>query len=256
MKKILSTILTAVTILLFTVSSVNAAEKIEFELSPSSTEKDRLFTVNMKLNSNEKFSAGIFDFHYDNGMFEYRKAETLDDSSKISVNETDDKLRIVFLNENGIKCNNSDIFSITFKAVNYGGGYIDFNIDQCINSEAEFLEIGKCVSGKITVLEKSNSKNYNTKGKTTLSDDKYEGSGKSERESTSIASVDVKPSDIKGFSPIANRDIAFFISGIGIAASSVLAFYIIYRIFKRIQKQKKDEKSEYPTETELPKTEE
>lgn len=104
-----------------------SANKVDFVLSDYNCDNNRLFTISMTADSDKKLCAASFEFTYDKSMFEFRSAKVSDKTSKIAYNELSDKVKLVLLNADGINIiNGESIFTLTFKAVKSGTGYIDF----------------------------------------------------------------------------------------------------------------------------------
>lgn len=223
--------------------TIYSAQSVDFKLNDCTVDKNRLFTVEMTAKGEKPLSAASFEFTYDKSMFEFRSAKTTDDSSKISYNELSDKVKVVFLNTYGKEINSeSSIFTLTFKAVKSGVGYIDFFVSDCVDSEITSIDAGKCTSAKITVNSKSGidgaSKNKNS-DKTEKSDSNGSKSVRSEeQETTDLATLD----QIGELNPFDNQNTRFLIIGIALGAVIIVIILIAYNIINRIKTKNKNQK--------------
>ncbi len=221
-----------------------SANKVDFDLSDYNCDNNRLFTISMTADSDKKLCAASFEFTYDKSMFEFRSAKVSDKSSKIAYNELSDKVKLVFLNADGINIINSEIiFTLTFKAVKSGTGYIDFFVSDCVDSDINSIDAGKCTSAKITVNSKS-EKSGSDKSNISDKSEKSESSGsKSERkkteETTSVSTYD----EIGQLNSFDNPNIRLLIIGIVLGASLIAAVMLAYNIFKRIKSNRNKRKN-------------
>ena len=248
MKRIISLIIVIILFVL-TSTSVFAAETVSFEMSDCTTDNNRLFTVGMTAKSDKPLSAASFEFEYDKSMVEFRSAKT-DNNSKITVNETDNIIKAVYLNSNGQNIKNGEvIFYLTFKSIKSGTSYIDFSVYDCIDSDVKSVEVGNCTSAKITVNGKSSGSNSNSKNEKSSDDEETESKSKSSRdknqETTSEASFD----ELGLLNPLLVSDKKYLIIGICIGVAVVLligtGFFIGSRTSKKkVQKDNNNESSD------------
>ncbi len=237
MKRLIS-ITTVIILLVLSLCSVYAAETVSFELSDCTTDNNRLFTVDMTANSDKPLSAVTFEFEYDKNMIEFRSAKT-DDNSKITVNDTNDTIKAVYLNTYGKNIKNGVvIFTLTFKAVNSGTSYIDFSVYDGIDSDVKSTDIGKCTSAKITVTSKnSDSENREKSEKssdTGEADSKSKSTRDKEQDTTSVSSFD----ELGLLNPISVSDKKYLIIGICTGVAIVLLIGTGFFIGKRTSKKK------------------
>ena len=213
-----------------------SANKVDFVLSDYNCDNNRLFTISMTADSDKKLCAASFEFTYDKSMFEFRSAKVSDKTSKIAYNELSDKVKLVLLNADGINIiNGESIFTLTFKSVKSGTGYIDFFVSDCVDSDVNSIDAGKCTSAKITVNSKS-EKSGSDKSNSSDKSEKSESLGsKSERkkteETTSVSTYD----EIGQLNSFDNPNIRLLIIGIVLGASLIAAVMLAYNIFKRIK---------------------
>ncbi len=216
--------------------TASSANNVDFVLSDCNCDNNRIFTISMTADSDKKLCAASFEFTYDKSMFEFRSAKASDKTSKIAYNELSDKVKLVFLNADGININNGEsIFTLTLKAVKSGTGYIDFFVSDCVDSDINSIDAGKCTSAKITVNSKSD-KSGSDKSNSSDNAGKSESSGsKSERkkteESTSVSSYD----EIGQLNSFDNPNTRLLIVGIALGASIIAAGMLVYNIIKKIK---------------------
>ena len=221
-----------------------SSTKVDFVLNDCNCDNNRLFTISMTADSDKKLCAASFEFTYDKSMFEFRSAKLSDKSSKIAYNELSDKVKLVFLNADGINIINGEIiFTLTFKAVKSGTGYIDFFVSDCVDSDINSIDAGKCTSAKITVNSKS-EKSGSDKSNISDKSEKSESSGsKSERkkteETTSVSTYD----ELGQLNSFDNPNTRLLIIGIVLGASLIAAVMLAYNIFKRIKSNRNKRKN-------------
>ena len=220
-----------------------SANKVDFVLSDYNCDNNRLFTISMTADSDKKLCAASFEFTYDKSMFEFRSAKVSDKTSKIAYNELSDKVKLVFLNADGININNSEsIFTLTFKAVKSGTGYIDFFVSDCVDSDINSIDAGKCTSAKITVNSKS-EKSGSDKSNSSDKSEKSESSGsKSERKKTEETTAVSTYDEIGQLNSFDNPNTRLLIIGIVLGASLIAAVMLAYNIFKRIKSNRNKRK--------------
>lgn len=220
-----------------------SANKVDFVLSDYNCDNNRLFKISMTADSDKKLCAASFEFTYDKSMFEFRSAKVSDKSSKIAYNELSDKVKLVFLNADGINIINDEIiFTLTFKAVKSGTGYIDFFVSDCVDSDINSIDAGKCTSAKITVNSKS-EKSGSDKSNSSDKSEKSESSGsKSERKKTEETTAVSTYDEIGQLNSFDNPNTRLLIIGIVLGASLIAAVMLAYNIFKRIKSNRNKRK--------------
>lgn len=220
-----------------------SANKVDFVLSDYNCDNNRLFKISMTADSDKKLCAASFEFTYDKSMLEFRSAKVSDKTSKIAYNELSDKVKLVFLNADGINIINGEIiFTLTFKAVKSGTGYIDFFVSDCVDSDINSIDAGKCTSAKITVNSKS-EKSGSDKSNISDKSEKSESSGsKSERKKTEETTAVSTYDEIGQLNSFDNPNTRLLIIGIVLGASLIAAVMLAYNIFKRIKSNRNKRK--------------
>lgn len=236
-------IITAVLLSSGSLITAFSATKVDFVLNDCNCDNNRLFAISMTADCDKKLCAASFEFTYDKSMFEFRSAKVSDKSSKITYNELADKVKLVFLNADGININNGEcIFTLTFKAVKSGTGYIDFFVSDCVDSDINSIDAGKCTSAKITVNSKSD-KNSSDKSNSSDKTGKGESSGsKSERKKTEETTSASTYDEIGQLNSFDNPNTRLLIIGIALGASLIAAVMLVYNIFKKIKSNRNKRK--------------
>lgn len=142
----------ALLFVLNTIFSVSASENAGFKLSNAECDINRLFDVEVVAEGENSLCAVTFEFTYDKSMFEFRDAKSDNPNVSIKANEKSDCVKVVYLCSDGADTSNGNtIFTLNFKAIKAGTGYIDFNVYECVNQNVEFMNIDNCTSSKIVV---------------------------------------------------------------------------------------------------------
>lgn len=233
MKKLIILIIIPFLILFSLADTVFAEEYVNFYLTDENNQLNRLVTIEMKAESFKKLSAASFEFTYDNNMLEYREIKVTDDSSQIKVNDTDGKIKLIFLNTFGKDISDKEsIFTITFKSIKEGTSYIDFTVNDCVDEDVQSLHIGNCKSATINISKKHNTSTGNKpqsridKNNTSNNSER----GKSTRSSQSQNDIISTADEWGSLNPIDDKNIRFLFigagAGIALVCVAVLAFYI------------------------------
>lgn len=243
MKKLFSITLILIAVLQISLTSAFATESVSFEMQNANMKPNRVFSVALSAKSVNRLSAATFEFTYDPDYIEFRKVKTVNNGSKIQVNKKSGKVKVVFLNSDGQNISDgSEILSFTFKTLKTGTTYIDYTVEQCVNSDVNFIDVGSCtascvriyknasgtVSGGISSSSNENSTQATGKG----------GKSKHPTEPTTVNASDDKYID---YNPIKDKQIKFFLAGMGITAGCLAVLAVAYAIGKK-SAQKKAEK--------------
>ncbi len=243
MKKLFSAMLIFI-IILSSVTSIYAAEKISFSLNNVNVDNNRLFTVEMTANCSSPLSAASFEISYDGNMIEYRDIKT-DSTSKISANEVNNKIKVVYLNTYGKDISNGKvIFSITFKALKAGKCHINYTVSDCVDADVKSLDFGNCTSGTVTINGKSDNKTNdksenkeNSKNDSSKTDSMKSEIG--EEETTVLSTYD----ELGMLNPIDDSNTRNLIIGICIGVSAMLFIFVGFTVGKRFGYKKDNEES-------------
>lgn len=142
MKKLFSIILILVALLQISLTSAFATTSVSFEMQNADMKPNRLFSVALSANSGNRLSAATFEFTYDPDYIEFRKVKAVNNGSKIQVNKKSGKIKVVFLNSEGQNISGgSDVLTLDFKTIKEGTAYIDYTVNQCVDSDVNFMDV-------------------------------------------------------------------------------------------------------------------
>lgn len=245
MKKLFSTLLILIVILQISAVSTFATESVNFEMQNADMKPNRLFSVALSAKSDNRLSAATFEFTYDADYIEFRQIKAVNNGSKIQVNKKSGKVKVVFLNSDGQNISGgSDVLTLDFKTLKEGTAYIDYTVNQCVDSDVNFMDVGSCTASCIRIYKNasgtvSGGTSSTSKGKSTQATGKG-GKSKHSTEPTTVKSSDKEYIDNN---PVKERQITFFLAGMGITAGCVVILAVAYAIGKK-SAQKKAEKAE------------
>ena len=147
MKKLFSIILILVALFQISLTSAFATASVSFEMQNADMKPNRLFSVALSANSGNRLSAATFEFTYDADYIEFRKVKAVNNGSKIQVNKKSGKVKVVFLNSEGQNISGgSDVLTLDFKTIKEGTAYIDYTVNQCVDSDVNFMDVGSCTA--------------------------------------------------------------------------------------------------------------
>ncbi|MEE1219918.1 MAG: hypothetical protein U0L20_08355 [Ruminococcus sp.] len=156
MKKMFS-IMIVIIFIIFSAYTVSANTDISFSCSDASCQINRLVEIEVTATSVKKLCAAYFEFSIDRNLFEYRKVKATNKNTTVRANDDGKRIKIMFLNTWGENISDDKpLFTITLKAINYGNSYINFTVEECVDENLKFIEIGNCKAAKIEIKEKSN----------------------------------------------------------------------------------------------------
>lgn len=161
MKKIFCIFILIAFIFTFTIT-VSAKEYISFDCLDTTCKNNRLVEIQVTAQSNKKLCAAYFEFSFDRTMFEFRKVTSSNDNSKVKANDDNNCIKVMYLNTWGEDIsNNKVIFTITLKAIKAGTSYLNYTVEECVDEDVKFIEIGNCKASKITVTGKQSDLSSN-----------------------------------------------------------------------------------------------
>lgn len=246
MKKIYSIVLIIVMIIISSTLTAFAADSVSFELSGADAAPNRLVTLELKAKSSEKFCAALFEFSYDTKMLEFRSVKVSDNSSKIKANDLGGKVKVSFLNSEGLSISEMNtIFTITFKTSVQGSTFVDFKVSDCVDGNVNSLDVGQCSSSEITVSKTHNNTSDKNNKSESKSKDDSKSSGNSKRSSKETTTSPASIEEWGELNPVNDKSTLFLIIGLVGGASlvilTVLAFLIgRHSIQNKIKNQSND----------------
>lgn len=223
-----------------------AADSVSFELSGADAAPNRLVTLELKAKSSEKFCAALFEFSYDTKMLEFRSVKVSDNSSKIKANDLGGKVKVSFLNSEGLSISEMNtIFTITFKTSVQGSTFVDFKVSDCVDGNVNSLDVGQCSSSEITVSKTHNNTSDKNNKSESKSKDDSKSSGNSKRSSKETTTSPASIEEWGELNPVNDKSTLFLIIGLVGGASlvilTVLAFLIgRHSIQNKIKNQSND----------------
>ena len=249
MKKILSVAILILTIVCSNITA-SAASTVSFALSDCECQKNRLFNVEITATGNMPITAAIFEFTYDRSIIEYRGIKT-NDSSMVSANDKGDCIKAVYLCADGwVIENGSTIFTLEFISLKEGVTDIDFTVYDCTDTDVNFMNIGNCSSGKVTVIQKA-SDTSGAQGKSPNSSEKSESqkatSAKTNQSSSENGDTNEDTKELNHFekvNDIIQRDYNFVMPIILLCLSAVAGAVSIFYFIPKI-KERKNKKEEH-----------
>lgn len=224
--------------MLITVSAIFpafAAEIIDFKLNNVECNTNRLFDIEVVANSSQKMCAVTFEFTYDKSMFEFKGTKSSDTDASVKSNELDNCVKAVYLCADGEDISGGKtIFTITFKAIRTGVGYIDFSVYECVDQNIEFMQIGSCTSAKVNVkgsLRNADSTDNNSsKSSNSSTNPEKSNSSKSESTRTETTNSQATIDNLGIINPINDNKMKYIFIGIAIGciivATLVVAFFL------------------------------
>lgn len=246
MKKFFASFLSIIIIIASCITAYSASN-ISFSLSNASARKGRLVSIDMSASFDNYLCAALFEFTFDDSVLEFRDIKCENDNSKIETNCVGNKVKAIFLNEFGDDVSSRNvIFTITFKAVDYGTSYIDYTVSDCIDADVKSINVGSCTSGKISVTGSSDN-NSDSKNTDTETKSKDKNSSKSKR----IDDEEDETADIVNLgevNPFKIDKASYVFAGISIGLLLSIFVYVVYLFGKNSAKHndksdKQDNKS-------------
>lgn len=159
MKKLFSIILILIALLQISLTSAFATTSVSFEMQNADMKPNRLFSVALSANSGNRLSAATFEFTYDPDYIEFRKVKAVNNGSKIQVNKKSGKVKVVFLNSEGQNISGgSDVLTLDFKTIKEGTVYIDYTVNQCVDSDVNFMDVGSCTASCIRIYKNASGR--------------------------------------------------------------------------------------------------
>lgn len=252
MKKFLSLAIIITTIICSGITAY-AKSTVSFALSDCECQKNRIFSIEVKATGDMPITAAIFEFTYDRSIIEYRGIKT-NDASMVSANDKGDCIKAVYLCADGWEiANESTIFTLEFISLKEGFTNVDYSVYDCTDSNVEFMNVGNCSSGSVTVSQRA-SNTSNAQGSNTDSNKKSESqkttSAKNNQSSSNGDNTVEETTETNSFgriNDVIQRDYDYvmpiIILCISTSAAAVFAFYFIQKI-KELKNNKKKHESE------------
>lgn len=240
MKKLFSIILILVALLQISLISTFATASVSFEMQNADMKPNRLFSVALSANSGNRLSAATFEFTYDADYIEFRKVKAVNNGSKIQVNKKSGKVKVVFLNSEGQNISGgSDVLTLDFKTIKEGTAYIDYTVNQCVDSDVNFMDVGSCTASCIRIYKNaSGTVSGGSSSSSNKNSTQATGKGGKSKHPTEPTTVNASDDEYIDYNPIKDRQIKFFLAGMGITAGCLAILAVAYAIGKKQLRRK------------------
>lgn len=114
--------------------------------------KNRIFDVNVSIDSHKTVSAATFIVKFDSGKIAWRGGKTELSQSLIRYSDKGDKVKLIFLCADGIALDKSkNLFTLKFKALDYGKSKIEISTADCVSNKLKNIDDFKSSSCYVTV---------------------------------------------------------------------------------------------------------
>ena len=240
MKKLFSIILILIALLQISLTSAFATASVSFEMQNADMKPNRLFSVALFANSGNRLSAATFEFTYDADYIEFRKVKAVNNGSKIQVNKKSGKVKVVFLNSEGQNISGgSDVLTLDFKTIKEGTAYIDYTVNQCVDSDVNFMDVGGCTASCIRIYKNaSGTVSGGSSSSSNKNSTQATGKGGKSKHPTEPTTVNASDDEYIDYNPIKDKQIKFFLAGMGITAGCLAILAVAYAIGKKQLRRK------------------
>ncbi len=142
-------------LILLSVFPASASGTVSFETGSITCKNNRVIAVNVNAQGNGKLSAAIFEFSFDKSILDFRGTDS-PDGTLTEHTETENGVRVCFLCSDGKALSGQTaLFSLSFKSVAEGESEIGFTVKDCADSDAQWMNIGSCTAGTVTVSSRA-----------------------------------------------------------------------------------------------------
>lgn len=240
MKKLFSIILILIALLQISLTSAFATASVSFEMQNADMKPNRLFSVALSANSGNRLSAATFEFTYDPDYIEFRKVKAVNNGSKIQVNKKSGKVKVVFLNSEGQNISGgSNVLTLDFKTIKEGTAYIDYTVNQCVDSDVNFMDVGSCTASCIRIYKNaSGTVSGGSSSSSNKNSTQATGKGGKSKHPTEPTTVNASDDEHIDYNPIKDKQIKFFLAGMGITAGCLAILAVAYAIGKKQHRRK------------------
>lgn len=239
-EKLFSIILILVALLQISLTSAFATTSVSFEMQNADMKPNRLFSVALSAKAGNRLSAATFEFTYNPDYIEFRKVKAVNNGSKIQVNKKSGKVKVVFLNSEGQNISGgSDVLTLDFKTIKEGTAYIDYTVNQCVDSDVNFMDVGSCTASCIRIYKNaSGTVSGGSSSSSNKNSTQATGKGGKSKHPTEPTTVNVSDDEYIDYNPIKDKQIKFFLAGIGITAGCLAILAVAYAIGKKQLRRK------------------
>ena len=195
-------------------------------------DKNRIFDVNVSIDSHKTVSAVTFIIKYDSGKIAWRGGKTELSQSLIRYSNKGDRVKLIFLCSDGIALDkNKNLFTLKFKALDYGKSKIEISTGDCVSNSLKNIDNFESSSCYVTV----NSTHKNTGAVKTDSVKNQEQT--TESTETKNAALTQKPH--KSITVIDEENYGIIVA---VCSAFVLCIFTVTYVAKRLKDRVKNNK--------------
>ncbi len=168
MRKIISIILVSIIVLCCSFS-VNANSVTSVSLTTDNVTKNRLFEIDVMINSGDIISAAQMTISYDSSIVDFRDVKS--EYFEVEASNKDDQVTIAFVADTDIKASDLKAVSLQFKCIDTGCFDMDIKNCVCLDNECENISVST-TGVEISVDEKGITSKTKSSKKSTVSGEK------------------------------------------------------------------------------------
>jgi len=173
LKRFIAIVLCLVTIFA-SVVIINAENSVSVRSGDVKVNNNRLFDVDIYVDSFFSFTAATFEFSYDNRMMEYREVSTEVSGGMVRATDKESKVKAIFLKNDGVSANGEvKLFSVKFKSIAEGSCNVAISMYDVVdnnamstNNETSTQIVVSVSGGKSSVIIGSDEKDENNQDST------------------------------------------------------------------------------------------
>lgn len=253
-------------------ASAFAAEDNFVSFSAASCEcaKKRSVAIDISAEGNGSLASAVFEISFDSKLLKFKKVSH--DSDVLVEEKSDgDSVKICFLCKNGKQLgSNPVLFTVNFVSLDYGSCEIGLSVDGCADTNAEFVKVRSCTTGRVDVISRASGSENQSGGNTangaagqrlttrgsnkSSSAGKSSGTSKSKRRdgSSSKANTSDEPSyvDFGRINDISPKEVSAVIPWVVACTASAVLLVVVFAAGKKYSdyKNNKVKKIDKPDE--------
>lgn len=141
--------------------SVWCASSASFSLGSAECRVGRSFSVKMTVSADFPVTAAVIVFHFDSAALEF--SDLTKNNHSVYYSESFDGLRVVFADSSGIASTDDALFTLKFKSKTACSTEITYTVEECVDGNACFAEVGRCVPSSVLITEGSSGGNSSSR---------------------------------------------------------------------------------------------
>lgn len=131
---------------------VFATENVSFYMDEATCGTNRLMDAAMHARGPAPLCAALFEIFFDASILEFRGVKAPDGATVVSSSGDGGRVKLSYLCAEGISLSSGNVlFTVSFKTLAEGNASISFTVSECVGTDAEFLSVGTCSAGAVTV---------------------------------------------------------------------------------------------------------